>query len=156
MSGGQDWASEQISTTGDDMSDKQSCHSQVSDNELVLVRWQDEQDGGWREGVVCVVVNKAPFGDTHVITNDIVWEIKNWQSWLASHSTIGRISIAVVYDRHRHERAIVPLAKVQIVEAACQTCEGDGFTMWYPQYLGTVMQRRPCSVCNGSGKRAHD
>lgn len=145
------------------MSDKQSCHSQVSDNELVLVRWQDEQDGGWREGVVCVVVNKAPFGDTHVITNDIVWEIKNWQSWLASHSTIGRISIAVVYDRHRHERAIVPLAKVQIVEPRCEqdcdVCEGTGelrVAKWMTSG-GEIVQCRlttDCLVCHGSGKRA--
>lgn len=133
--------------------------------DLIIVRWQDEQDGGWREGVVCAVVNKAPFGfgDTHVITNDIAWEIKNWQSWLASHSPIGRISIAVVYDRHRHERAIAPLAKVQIVEPRCEqdcdVCEGTGelrVAKWMTSG-GEIVQCRlttDCLVCHGSGKRA--
>ena len=128
------------------MSDKQSCHSQVSDNDLITVRWQDAQDGGWREGVVCCVDVGLCY--THLGHLSTILEHVD-----AYKEPCYR---AIIYDRHRHERAIVPLAKVQIVEAACQTCEGDGFTMWYPQYLGTVMQRRPCSVCNGSGKRAHD
>jgi hypothetical protein len=36
MSGGQDWAAELIDTSGSDMSDKQSCRSSVSGNDLIL------------------------------------------------------------------------------------------------------------------------
>ena len=129
MTGGQDWSAELISTSGGDMSDKQSCHSQVSDNELILVRWQDEQDGGWREGVVCAVVDCD--GQIYTDRHDIYVE--------ATHGDFALECTAILYDRHRHERAIVPLAKVQIVEPRCEVCDGTG---------------GDCDACHGSGKRA--
>ena len=135
------------------MSDKQSCHSRVSDNELILVRWQDEQDGGWREGVVCAVVDCD--GQIYTDRHDIYVE--------ATHGDFALECTAILYDRHRNERAIVPLAKVQIVEPRCEqdcdVCEGTGelrVAKWMTSG-GEIVQCRlttDCLVCHGSGKRA--
>ena len=121
--------------------------------DLILVRWQDEQDGGWREGVVCCVDIGLCY--THLGHLSTILEHVD-----AYKEPCYR---AIIYDRHRHERAIVPLAKVQIVEPRCEqdcdVCEGTGelrVAKWMTSG-GEIVQCRlttDCLVCHGSGKRA--
>lgn len=132
------------------MSDNQSCRSQVSDNDLILVRWKDEHDKGYREGVILIAIDRD-------MTESDMCGIR----YLIDNCKQGYD--AVIYDRHRHERAIVPLAKVQIVEPRCEqdcdVCEGTGelrVAKWMTSG-GEIVQCRlttDCLVCHGSGKRA--
>lgn len=136
------------------MSDEKFCQSSVSDNDLILVRWQDEQDGGWREGVVMCV-----HGPSCCVTDTA----------LMREAVCGRMGESILYDRHRHERAIVPLSKVQIVEprcdadcdADCDACGGSGQncvskceyrTAIRPHKMVKTTNMEPCLVCHGSGK----
>lgn len=142
----------------------------MSDNELITVRWQDEQDGGWREGVILIALDRD-------MTESDMCGIR----FLIENRSQGYE--AIIYDRHRHERAIVPLAKVQIVEPACEACEGTGKLngstveavatskngyLWYKCCecgdMWTAREPEPCqkcstetktcSACHGSGKGA--
>lgn len=127
------------------MSDNQSCRSQVSDNDLILVRWKDEHDKGYREGVILIAIDRD-------MTESDMCGIR----YLIDNCKQGYD--AVIYDRHRHERAIVPLSRVQIVEPRCKSCDGTGqIESTRPYHDQFEMIKHPaykdCLVCQGSGKR---
>lgn len=86
----------------------------VQDDEI-LVRWEDEKKC-WHEGVVMCVVNSRGNSVEDIILVDIEWEIKNWHRMMERREHVGRSSTAIIYDRRRSQRAIVPLSKVVLVK----------------------------------------